>query len=444
MLEHFKIKTIGLISVITLLITAVIYSFFQAGFNIYIVVLIPILIALVWRLFSLIDKTNTEVASFLANIKYNDYATSFPEKKSIGDSYQRLHGAFNLVTEKFRDIRSEKEAQFQYLQAIVENVDSGLICFDQQGKTILMNRALQQLLRKSYFPYLRSLQKFNHALYDTFLNIQPGERQLVRLIVGGEILQLAVRKTILKMKDDELNLYALHNIHKELEEHEITSWQKLIRILTHEIMNSIAPVISLASTAHEIVRDKEFLSPEECRDVGTSLHAIKRRSTGLLNFAQNYRQLTKIPLPKFENVILEHFIDELITLFKPKLNERGVDLSTHFPSHSIKIQIDPALMEQVLINLINNAMDAIISVEQPKIEIHAFRSSVGELEIEVHDNGPGISADILDQIFVPFFTTKKEGSGIGLSLCRQIVHLHKGELHVSSQSGKGSVFTIKF
>lgn len=444
MLEHFKIKTIGLISVITVIITAVIYSFFQAGFNVYIVVLIPILIVLVWRLFVLIDKTNTEVASFLANIKYNDYAASFPEKKSIGDSYQRLHGAFNLVTEKFRDIRSEKEAQFQYLQAIVENVDSGLICFDRLGKTILMNRALQQLLRKSYFPYLKSIQKFNQELYDTFLNIEPGERQMVRLIVGGEILQLAVRKTILKMKEDELNLYALHNIHKELEDHEITSWQKLIRILTHEIMNSVAPVISLASTTHEIIKDKEFLAPEECRDVSTSLHAIKRRSSGLLNFAQSYRQLTKIPLPRFENVTLGHFIEELITLFKPKLNERGVELTTHFPAHNIQIQIDPGLMEQVLINLINNALDAIELVEEPKIEIHVFRSSSGELEIQVHDNGPGIPPDILDQIFVPFFTTKKEGSGIGLSLCRQIVHLHKGELHVASQSGKGSVFTIKF
>ena len=444
MLEHFKIRTIFLVSFIMILIATIIYSFLKNGLNIYIVVLLPILITLIWRLFLLIDKTNFEIATFLANIKYNDYAASFPEKKSVGDSYQTLHGAFNLVTKKFRDIRSEKEAQFQYLQAIVENVDSGLICFDGQGKTVLMNKAIQQLLRKSYFPYLHSIQSYNEDLYQSFQNIKPGERILVRLIINGEILQLAVRKTILKFKDDELNLYALHNIHKELEENEISSWQKLIRILTHEIMNSVTPVVSLASTTHEILKGRSKLDPDECEDIRTSLEAIERRSLGLLNFTQSYRQLTKIPLPQYEEVHLEKFILSIITLLKPELEEHSILLQTHFPKHPIHTQFDTSLMEQVFINLIYNAIDALRDTDQPVIAIHAFKSIEGELEIQIHDNGSGIPADVIDKIFVPFFTTKKEGNGIGLSLSRQIVHMHKGELHVTSVPGSKTIFTLRF
>ncbi len=444
MLEHFKIRTVGLVTLIMLSITAMIYTFLNHGFTIYLILLFPVAVILIWRLFVLIDKTNTEVASFLSNIKYNDYAASFPEKKSIGDSYQTLHGAFNLVTEKFRDIRSEKEAQFQYLQAIVENVDTGLICFDKFGKTILMNKGLQQLLRKSYFPDLPSLQRYNNELFEALINIGPGEKQLVRIMVNAEILQLSVRKTILKLKNDELNLYALHNIHKELEENEITSWQKLIRILTHEIMNSVTPVISLASTAKDLLEDRQELDKEEWIDIRAAVQAIERRSSGLLNFTQNYRQLTKIPLPKFQDIYINEIITQVLTLLKPKFEKENIEVVTNFPTHAIKTQIDPELMEQVFINLLNNAIDALSDVVNPKIEIHIFKSLHGELEIQFQDNGKGIPPEIQEQIFVPFYTTKKEGSGIGLSLCRQIVHLHKGGLYVASKLGKGTVFSIKF
>ncbi len=444
MLEHFKIRTLLLVTLIILIITAIIYTILKHGFNTYLVILIPLLAIFIWRLFSLIDKTNQEVASFLANIKYNDYAASFPEKKSVGDSYQTLHGAFNLVTEKFRDIRSEKEAQFQYLQAIVENVDTGLICFDQSGKTMLINKGLQQLLRKSYFPNLKSVEKYNPALYEALEKIVPGEKQLLRIIVNGEILQLAIRKTILKLKNDELHLFAIHNIHKELEENEVTSWQKLIRILTHEIMNSVTPVISLASTTHDMMVDRTEINQEEFSDIRNAIQAIERRSSGLLNFTQNYRKLTKIPPPKFQELNVSEFINRVITLLKPQFKLQDIEIATQFPGHPIHAHFDPELMEQVFINLLNNAKDAVNGRENPKINVHVFRSMQGELEIQIQDNGAGIPSEIQEQIFIPFYTTKKEGSGIGLSLCRQIVHKHKGVLHVYSEPGKGSVFTIKF
>jgi two-component system nitrogen regulation sensor histidine kinase NtrY len=443
MFRNFKIQVLlYLVGILATIILAGI-AIGQTDAFVYLSILIPLVIFLVWRLFRLLDKTNTEIANFLANIQYNDYAAQFSESKSLGASYQYLHKAFNLVTEKFRDIRSEKEIQFQYLQAIVENVDTGLICFNEEGKTVLINKGLQQLLHKSYFPNFTSIQAYNEALYEALEEITPGERKLVKLLVNDQLIQLAVRKTILQLKDDALHLYALQNIHAELEEQEVASWQKLIRILTHEIMNSIAPVVSLAATTNEWMETETPISEETEGDVKKAIQAIHRRSLGLLNFTETYRQLTKIPPPQFEECDPVEIIERVLTLLQSDIEQRGIDIRRQYKENRYEVQLDPDLMEQVLINLLKNAMDALEETDQPILSIHVFRNMDGELEIQIADNGPGIPRNLLDEIFVPFFTTKKEGSGIGLSLCRQIVQMHKGSLSAYSREGKGSVFTVR-
>jgi nitrogen fixation/metabolism regulation signal transduction histidine kinase len=443
MFKNFKIRVLFFLAAILTLSMTAGYTYFVIDTKAYLVFLIPLVAILVWQLFNLIDKTNQEVASFLANIKYNDYAVRFSESKAIGESYQDLHKSFNLVNEKFRDIRSEKEMQFQYLQAIVEHVDTGLICFNEENKTVLINRGLQQLLHKSYFPNFESIEKFNPELYEAMKSIAPGERKLVKLIVRNQIVQLAVRKTILQLKDDSLHLYALQNIHAELEEQEVASWQKLIRILTHEIMNSIAPVVSLSETANTLMEQNPSPITEHDEDIKKAMEAIQRRSAGLLNFTQNYRQLTKIPPPKFQSCDPVAITERVLTLLQSDLQKKGIKIDRHFKEMRFEAQLDPDLIEQVLINLIKNAMDALHDMVDPVIAIHLFRSPDGELEIQIVDNGPGIPQHLFDEIFVPFFTTKKEGSGIGLSLCRQIIQMHKGSLSVHSQERKGTVFTIR-
>jgi nitrogen fixation/metabolism regulation signal transduction histidine kinase len=443
MLKNFKIKALLYLGCILVVVIGSGYALFILDTQVYLLILIPVFIFLIYQLFSLVDKTNTEVASFLANIKYNDYATRFPVSKIAGDSYQDLHGAFNLVTAKFRDIRSEKEAQFQYLQAIVENVDTGLICFNDSGQTVLINKVLQQLLHKSYFPNFNSIQTYNHAIFDALNEIQPGERKLVKLVIKDQIVQLAIRKTILQMKDDALHLYAVQNIHSELEEQEVASWQKLIRILTHEIMNSIAPVVSLAATTNEIMDSEEDLSDESTMDIKKAIEAIHRRSQGLMHFTQTYRQLTKIPPPKFKASDPVEVIERVLTLLKNDLDKKQILIERNYKEKRFEAQLDPELMEQVFINLIKNAADALGDTPDPKISLHIFKSIEGELEIQIADNGPGISPELLDEIFVPFFTTKKDGSGIGLSLSRQIIQMHKGNLFAYSKEGKGTVFTMK-
>lgn len=442
MIRLFKTKILLHVLLIVLMLGGVVYGLYTPGFTGPAILAGLGAIGVVLSLFRLVDKTNSEIASFLLNIKYDDYTATYTTQEP-DQSFNKLYGAFNVITDKFRDIRQEKEAQFQYLQAIVEHVDTGLICFDKSGTTLLMNRSLQRLLHKSYFPDLSSIERFNPDLHVAMEGLQPGERQLVKLVVNGLILQLAVRTTILKLKNGEYHLYSIQNISAELEEQEVQSWQKLIRILTHEIMNSVTPVASLASTASDMVGKFTTFDADAADDIRTAVRAIQKRSEGLLNFTETYRQLTRIPPPKFQQVNAVTLFHDVLILLKPTLTGQHIRLEQQFPASAVPIQADPDLMEQVLINLLKNAMEAVNGRENPVVAVSVSKDQEGTVLMQVSDNGPGIPADLQEQVFVPFFTTKNEGSGIGLSLCRQIVQMHKGSLSVVSKEGEGAAFSIR-
>ncbi|MBK8967568.1 MAG: hypothetical protein IPM36_13050 [Lewinellaceae bacterium] len=333
MLRQFKTKILLHVLLIAGFLMGSVYGWYGSD-SVGLVVLSGIgAIAAIVSLFYLVEKTNSEIANFLLNIKYDDYTATYTTQEP-DQSFKKLYGAFNVITDKFRDIRQEKEAQFQYLQAIVEHVDTGLICFDKEGQTLLMNRSLQRLLHKSYFPDLRSVARFNQGLFDAMEGLQPGERQLVKLVVNNQMLQLAVRTTILKLKNGEYHLFSIQNISAELEEQEVHSWQKLIRILTHEIMNSVTPVTSLAATASEMVSKFSTFDVDAADDIRTAVNAIKKRSEGLLHFTETYRQLTRIPEPTFQPVNPEELLDNVCTLFKPMLVEKGIAVKRISP-HAI-------------------------------------------------------------------------------------------------------------
>ena len=443
MFKFFKTKILIHIASILVLLVLGVLAYESQQSVVLLVFLGSVLIGVVLSLFRLVDKTNEEVANFLLNIKYDDYAATYTVSRAEDESFQKLHGAFNIVTEKFRDIRSQKEAQFQYLQAIVENVDTGLICFEENGRSVLMNRALQRLLHKSYFPTFESIGQYDAELLEALRDIQPGERRLVKIVVKGQILQLAIRTTLLKMLDTNLQLFAIHNIHAELEEQEVASWQKLIRILTHEIMNSVAPVVSLAATTNDMLSSTDEVSSETSDDIRSAIEAIHKRSEGLLHFTETYRQLTKIPPPNFQPTDPAELLDRVLVLFKPTFARDKIALQKKYPVHPLTIQADQDLLEQVCINLIKNAIEAVAGNDNPEISIEVFKDDEGAAVLQVSDNGAGIPEALQEQIFIPFFTTKNEGSGIGLSLCRQIIHMHKGNLSVFSKEGKGATFVIK-
>lgn len=406
-----------------------------------------------WSLYRLVEKTNREVAQFLLNIKYDDYAATYSDEEKDA-AFDNLHGAFNVVADKFRSIRSQKEAQFQYLQAIVEHVDTGLICFDRNGQTVLMNRALQRLLRRSYLPNREMVARLDAALGEALAEIQPGERRLVKFVTEGSMLQLSVRVSLLKMPDgDTYQLFAVQNIHNELEEQELESWQKLIRILTHEIMNSATPIVSLSATTGSILQSPD--AAVHLDDLRAANQAIGRRAEGLMQFTEAYRRLTKVPQPKFQEIEVHDFLENMSTLVQPIFTEKNIQLELTVDSgrrtgdgganRPLSLQADPALLEQVLLNLLYNAAAAVESrpTADRRVKISFFKNEEGSSVIAVEDNGEGIAPELLEQVFVPFFTTKMEGSGIGLSLCRQILHLHKGTISVVSKLGEGATFLVK-
>jgi signal transduction histidine kinase len=281
--------------------------------------------------------------------------------------------------------------------------------------------------------------------------MKAGDSTLIKVFTDNELLQLSVMATEFRMRGEDYILVSMQDIGTELDEKEIESWQKMIRVLTHEIMNSITPITSLASTVHEMtVRREEGkismnqLDEEDAESVDSALVTIKNRSQGLLNFVDLYRNLTRIPKPNFRYFRVSELFERCHLLLQPKMEEIGIKCSrTVFPP-DLMLTADPDLIDQVVINLMLNAIDAVREVENPQISIFATLNGSNRVTIDFRDNGVGIKPDVMDKIFMPFFTSKKQGSGVGLSLSRQIMHLHKGSISVRSRPEEGTVFTLVF
>tara|TARA_B100000497_G_C7670961_1_gene404928 strand:+ start:157 stop:1512 length:1356 start_codon:yes stop_codon:yes gene_type:complete len=442
-LDQFRTQVIVHIVIITVILTLEIYLIFNGQSYLTLTFLAALLFYFIYKLFALVNKTNRDLTNFLMSIRFDDYETTYSQKNdgSEGDKTS-LYNAFNLITGKFRDIRSEKEAQHQFLLALVEQVDTGLICFDDQGRTILMNDALQKLIHKSYLPSIESLKKVNVKLYETLLNYEPGTRKLLKIQVQNDLLQLTIIGTVLKSNDQTLNLFSFHNINTELDVQEMQSWEKLIRILTHEIMNSVTPVVSLAATTDVMLHEATGLEESTRNDIHQAIKTIQKRSELLLDFTRKYRELTRIPIPKVEDFDIKELFERLIVLHTAEINDKKISVVKRFPSYKTIIKGDESMLEQAFINLIKNSLQALEGHQKPILEIN-LRKEGATIIIQIADNGDGIEETMIDQIFVPFFTTKEEGSGIGLSLGRQIILLHDGSINVNSQLGKGTVFTIK-
>jgi signal transduction histidine kinase len=305
----------------------------------------------------------------------------------------------------------------------------------------MMNKALKKLLRKPYLVNAEALKKIDKNLYEVVQRLHSGDKELLKITIDNKIVQLSISALEFKLQKQSLKLVSMQNIQSELEERELEAWQKLIRILRHEIMNSISPIVSLTSTIEGMMKGGK-LEGEDLDDVKAAIRAIRNRSEGLMHFTETYRNLTRIPPPKFQIVDVRLLVQRLSTLLKPAFEKDHINFQMQMPNSPVNCSIDPELLEQVLINLIKNAIEAVNGSEKPTITVTAQKEQSGKTTISVIDNGKGIEEGELDEIFVPFYTTKVEGTGIGLSLSRQIVRMHKGRLFVQSVVGEGTVFTI--
>jgi nitrogen fixation/metabolism regulation signal transduction histidine kinase len=444
-LSSFQVQVIIRIILLALSIGVLIWIATNTSLYATISILLLTILLQIWTLIRFTEQTNRHLVRFLESVKYGD-TVQMQSVARLGGSFEELSRAFTAVVQDFERIRAEKEEQYLALQTILHHVSIGLLSFDDNEMVDFINPAARKLLALTQIRTLATLNVHHKSLYQALKNIPKNGKTLVKLVVGEEILQLALASTTFRQRGRDITLVSLQNIVSELEEQEIIAWQKLIRVLTHEIMNSVAPITSLAETVSALLA--EDLSNEEqerretVNDVRDAIATIARRSAGLLGFVENYRALSRIPEPNFVVIPVEALLHDVVRLFENEAKELNVTLVHRIQPQSLEITADISLIEQVIINLVKNALQA--SSKGGKVTINALQSPTGRVIIEVSDNGTGIAPEALDKIFIPFFTTKPDGSGIGLSFARQVLRKHNATLNVVSEPSVGTTFTIKF
>jgi two-component system, NtrC family, nitrogen regulation sensor histidine kinase NtrY len=447
--KNFRINTLVRILLLAASIFVFVYTILHYSFNITPFLIGLLIIIQVMLLFKYIDRVNRDLTNFLESIRFSEFSLTF-QTKGLGKSFDDLNRAFNDVINDFQKVRSEKEEHFQYLQSIVQNIDVSILAYQRDGTVEMVNKAAKKLFQVSSLRNIHSLDPLSEELVHTLVEIKPGENKLVRIQEQDDLLQLAIFATELKIHNKVIILTTIKNIQSVLEEQETEAWQKLIRVLTHEIMNSITPIASLSSTLDMMLKavvtgeNDQTLDKESVVDIQQALQTINKRSTGLLHFVNTYRNLTRIPKPNFRIFPVKDLINNVRLLMEEEIKQSKIKLVTSVLPPDIEFSADEQLLEQVLINMIKNAIQALTNRPDPEIVIRAFINKRGRLTIQVTDNGQGILKDVMDKIFIPFFTTKTKGSGIGLSLSRQIMRLHGGTISASSEPDIGTTFTLTF
>lgn len=384
---------------------------------------------------------------FFESVKYRDFSRRFVEELGPRDIRQ-LHKGFNEVNRVVREINSKKEVQYLYLQKILEMVDIGIIAYNiKDGKVLWANDSIKNTLDLPSFKNISFVEKRKPALFEEVFETYHPEATSVNIPVKNEKLKVLISDTVFEIEEELYKLIVLQNIDETLNQNESEAWKKLLSVMTHEIMNSIAPISSLADTLqHQISVSVENPSEQtlDMEDLEAGISSIKKRSEGLMKFAKTYRSLNKITHLNLEKVYVQELFQNIQHLMQPSLKDKHVQINFIQDLPEMEIEIDSYLIEQVLINLILNAIDACDQSPEPKIVVSAKKDQDLNTYLRVMDNGRGIPTEIRDDIFVPFFTTKKNGSGIGLSLCKQIMMLHKGKIQLNSEVGKGTVVTLVF
>ncbi len=448
--DRFRIEVI----IRVILISVSLFLFFllldMTRYRVSLVILGFLIILQVALLIRYIEVTNRKLTQFLQSIRQADFSSSFSDPK-LGKSFGDLSREFNQVIEAFRKYRAEKEENSNYLQTVVQHVSIGIIVFQRDGKVDIFNNAAKKMLRARNVRNIHDLAELKQDLPDILLKLKAGDSTLVKLFIEDILLQLAISATEFRMRGADYVLVSMQNISAELDEKEIESWQKMIRVLTHEITNSITPITSLASTVNDMLFTDENgkmnvnkLDEEDTENVHGAITTIQERGQGLLNFVNVYRNLTRVPKPNFKYFKVSELFDHCHQLLKPKMDELGITCNSRIFPADLMLTADPDLIDQVVINLMLNAIDAVKDLDDPQISILATLNDNNRVVIDFRDNGAGIKPDIMDKIFMPFFTSKKYGSGVGLSLSRQIMHLHKGSISVKSKPGEGTIFTLVF
>lgn len=400
------------------------------------------------QLVKLVEHPTQNLPSSLNAIQFDEVSLSF-KTTSNDNQVKHIQKEMNLALGKLKNLRAERDSEYQFFKNIVQHVGIGILTFKKDGSIQIINSAAKRLLRVSKADNLQDLKEISEPLVDAFRQLKTGGRELIRIKTGDESVQLSIFAIELTLRGDELKLISMSNIQNELEEKEMEAWQNLVRVLTHEIMNSVTPISSLAGIVeedlkHRLEREPEqsVIKKEDLEDMHLSLLTITKRSEGLIHFVREFRNLTHIPKPKIGSVEVKRLLEELAILHKKELADANVTISISVEPIDLAVQADKNMIEQVLINLIKNAIQSFDEQLERRITLSAYLAE--KPVITVRDTGPGIEPEALEKIFIPFFSTKKTGSGIGLSLSRQIMRQHEGSITVKSTLKEGTEFFLRF
>jgi two-component system, NtrC family, nitrogen regulation sensor histidine kinase NtrY len=409
------------------------------------IILSLLLIIQVIDLIRFVNHTNRELTRFFLAIKHSDFSITFRQAE-LGKSFRDLHQSMIAVIDSYKQVKIEKEAQFHFLQMLVNQLHVGLIALENDEVT-LINPTAEKLLGVTGVKNWKLLRQLNPAFADHIADIGENGKKLVELKSTSESRFVSVNVSTIIILEKTQKLITFQDINSEIEQKEIEAWHKLIRILTHEIMNSVTPISSLTETMQSLLQDKEGkqkllpeITAENITDIRFALVTIQKRSDGLLHFIENYRKLTRVPKPKPERIEIRKYLGSIGNLMESELGSKGIRLEVDVRS-SLFINADPVLLEQVMINLITNSMHALTGRTDGLIRLHATQEG-DEVLINVTDNGCGIKTKEISEIFTPFFSTRKDGSGIGLSLSKQIISMHGGTIKVRSQAGVGTTMLL--
>lgn len=383
------------------------------------------------------ERWKRNLAQFIQYLQNKDFNVKYSDISKSQEKYLQL---FNEIIEALKKVRIERELHYRYLQNVFEHDKTALICYSKNDKIELMNNTACIMLGVNKLSSLKQLDEVKPGLFETVKSSNNNKEALYKLNLGGKITPLSIKSTSFKLMNQEYYLVSLIDISMELDIQEMDSWKKLIRVLTHEIMNSVTPITSLTSAMQNLFQEEQTVDNEDINDIRNGLDTIEKRSKGLLKFVDLYRQFYRLPEPKLSKFKNTSLVNHIKTLMAAEMEKRGIEFSVEAENEHI-IEADFDMLQHVLINLITNAMEACTKIQNPKIQLITKSEKCKSVFI-VTDNGKGIEEENSDQIFIPFFSTKEGGSGIGLSLSRQIIQLHRGNITFASQPNKGSIFTV--
>lgn len=437
----FEIRVVLRVLLLAVSIFFCFYFWFASKQYLFVFLFLTATIIILVNLLRLVRKSNREIHYFLESIRNQDFSFQYSTGRS--SNFSELHNEFNSVIQKFRKSYGKWEEQYQYLQQIIQHISVGLICVNSDGKVDMVNRSALKLLNLNSLKHFKELQDRMSRFTDAVMQTESGQKSLVKMHTDTQQLQLLIHVKEFRLGNVFYTLISLENISIELEEKEQKAWQDLIRVLMHEMMNSIAPITSLSDSMSNILnKEKEYYSTgSDHNTLKEAASTISRRGMHLMQFVKNYRELTRLPDPDLELTAVSELFDRIAPLYYKRAKEKGVHIKFDVTPPGLKMVCDPTLIEQAIINLVDNAFSALEETTDPKISVYA-RLRAGTVIISVLDNGPGIPEDIHEKVFIPFFTTKEMGNGIGLSLSKQIIRAHHGSINIYSDADQGTEIRI--